>query len=76
MAQKERMDVFHVQGEGERSNWTKVGVAFVNQDGSLNVLVNYLPTNLARLGTLTLNVRKPNGKGSQAPAGGKGDDDF
>lgn len=75
MAQKERMDVYHVQGEGERSNWTKVGVAFVNQDGSFNVLVNYLPTNLARLGTLTLNVRKPNGK-SQQPNGRKEDDDF
>jgi len=35
-----KLAVFHItQGEG-KSLWTKVGVAFLNRDGSLNVLVN------------------------------------
>lgn len=73
---KKHKDVFHIiEGEG-RNNWTKIGVAFENNDGSLNVLVNYLPTNLARQGTLNLNIRDP----KNANGGGKkkksDDDDF
>jgi hypothetical protein len=29
----------------ERERWTEIGVAFPNQDGSLNVILHYLPTN-------------------------------
>jgi len=44
-------DVFHIvekASEGEepaKSIWTKIGVAFVNRDQSLNVLLDMLPLN-------------------------------
>ena len=28
--------IYVISGKGERKFWTKVGVAFVNRDGSLN----------------------------------------
>ncbi len=31
------------RGDGRRPIWTKLGVAFVNQDGSLNVVLQALP---------------------------------
>ena len=71
---KEVLEVYNIQGEGDKASWTRIGVAFQNQDGSINVLVNYLPVNLARLGVLTLNIRKPNGK--KQGKGGKDGDDF
>jgi len=42
-------DVFHIverSGSGEepdKSVWTKVGIAFVNRDQSLNVLLDVIP---------------------------------
>lgn len=38
-------DVFTVTGTDDSPRWTKVGVAFVNRDGSLNVILNALPVN-------------------------------
>lgn len=44
-----------VQNEGyERPFWVKVGVAFENSDGSLNVRLNALPVN----GTLHIRDKK------------------
>lgn len=37
--------VYIITGKGERKFWTKVGVAFTNRDGSLNVKLESLPTN-------------------------------
>ncbi len=37
--------VYVITGKGERKFWTKVGVAFVNRDGSLNVKLDSLPVN-------------------------------
>jgi hypothetical protein len=45
----EMKDVFHIverSGSGEepdKSIWTKIGVAFVNKDQSLNVLLDAIP---------------------------------
>jgi len=40
-----RKDVFVIRdGKNGDSFWTKVGAAFVNRDGSLNVLLDALPT--------------------------------
>lgn len=38
-------DVFHIEKDpkGGKSRWTKLGVAFINQDGSLNLKLNALP---------------------------------
>lgn len=41
-----RMSVFHVvEREGFDPIWTKVGVAFVNRDGSLNLFLDLIPIN-------------------------------
>ena len=34
-----------VKKEGKENYWLNVGMAFVNKDGSLNVLLNALPVN-------------------------------
>jgi len=37
-------DVFHItEREGKKSVWSKVGIAFVNRDNSLNVILNTIP---------------------------------
>jgi len=44
-------DVFHIlekeaeKGEPAKAIWTKIGIAFVNRDQSLNVLLDMLPLN-------------------------------
>ncbi len=35
--------VYVINSKGERKFWTKVGVAFVNRDGSLNCKLESLP---------------------------------
>lgn len=35
--------VYVITGKGERKFWTKIGVAFVNRDGSLNCKLDSLP---------------------------------
>jgi hypothetical protein len=37
--------VYAVTEKGERSYWTKIGVAFVNRDGSLSVRLDAMPMN-------------------------------
>ncbi len=39
--------------EGEKSFWPKIGVAFTNRDGSINLLLDALP-----LGTNRLQIRE------------------
>ena len=43
------------RGEGKKSYWTRIGTAFKNRDGSLNLRFDYLPADLA--GT-TIQVRE------------------
>ena len=40
---KQTKAVYTISENGERSFWNRVGTAFVNKDGSLNVLLNSLP---------------------------------
>ncbi len=35
--------VYVISGKGERKFWSKIGVAFVNRDGSLNCKLESLP---------------------------------
>lgn len=35
--------VYVISGKGERKFWNKIGVAFVNRDGSLNCKLESLP---------------------------------
>ena len=39
--------------DGERTFWTRIGVAFTNRDGSINILLDALP-----LGTNRLQIRE------------------
>jgi hypothetical protein len=50
-----------INGDPERTYWQRVGVAFVNRDGSLNVRLNALPVNG------TLHIRDKKGNGSDTP---------
>lgn len=38
------LDVYHiVEREGHKPLWTRVGVAFVNRDDSLNIILEAMP---------------------------------
>ena len=50
---KPHLDVFGIQNTGEKSYWTKIGVAFRNKDESINVQLTYFPINGQ------LNIREP-----------------
>lgn len=41
----ERKEVYHIKdlGDGKKSMWTKIGVAFINKDGSMNAILDTLP---------------------------------
>jgi hypothetical protein len=39
----ETRDVFVIQKNGDKTFWHRAGVAFVNQDNSLNVKLDLLP---------------------------------
>jgi hypothetical protein len=49
--------VYHIKdlGDGKKSIWMKVGTAFVNKDGSINVLLDALPVD----GRLHIREEKP-----------------
>lgn len=46
----------------EREQWTQIGVAFPNQDGSLNVILHYLPTDLTQT---RIHIRDPRAREEQ-----------
>jgi len=54
--------VYMIQ-KGEKTNfWTKIGVAFVNKDGSLNVKLNAIPVD----GQIHVRDPKPGSDGKTA----------
>jgi hypothetical protein len=61
------MEIFGVvrRGEGKagRGFWTRIGTAFKNRDGSLNLRFDFLPADLA---STTIQVREP--KAAPEPA--------
>ena len=41
--------LFHVTGEGEQSNWTRIGAAWAHKDGKgFNIDLEYLPQKPSR----------------------------
>jgi hypothetical protein len=48
-------EIFSIVDRGKNSFWTRIGVAFVNSDGSMNCLLNFIPTDP---GT-TIQIRDP-----------------
>ena len=49
------------RGEGKKGYWTRIGTAFRNRDGSLNLRFDYLPANL---GGTTIQVRERRNDGA------------
>src|SRR5215470_9137308 len=72
MKTQQTMEILGVvnRGEGKKSYWTRIGTAYRNRDGSLNLRFNYLPADLA---STTIQVREPRAKdeadGAEAVAG-------
>ena len=63
--------IYDARNEGrERSRWVRIGVAFDNKDGSLNVLLDALPLS----GRLHIREREtdPNANGTRPPRGDGG----
>jgi hypothetical protein len=48
--------------QAPRGYWTKIGVAFVNRDESINIKMNFLPLDLKA----TLQLRRPRVQGETA----------
>ena len=44
------------RGEGKKGFWTKIGVGFRNGDGSVRLIFNYIPADLAHT---TIQLREP-----------------
>ena len=38
-----RKDVYTIKNTGKKNYWVKIGAAFVNKDGSLNVYLDAMP---------------------------------
>lgn len=57
-----------VEGKDDKSFWRQVGVAFLNRDGSINILLDALPVNGK------LQIRDAETAGHAGEAGGEGTD--
>lgn len=52
----DRLDAFNIiEGNDGRSRWIKIGVAFVNRDGSINVILDCIPID----GKIQLRATRP-----------------
>ena len=47
--------VYGIVKRGESSFWTRIGAAFENRDGSMNIKLDFLPTSV----DTTLQLREP-----------------
>ncbi len=54
--------VYNIVENGEYTNWNKIGVAFVNKDGSYSVVLDAVPVN----GKLHIRDFKPKADTAQA----------
>jgi hypothetical protein len=57
--------IFGVTERNRRSFWTRIGTAFVNRDGSLNLLFDFIPTDPR----VTIQVREREPKEAESAAG-------
>lgn len=57
MADATYKEVFAIiPGRNDKNHWTRIGVAFPNKDGSLNLKLDLLPTDFAKT---TIQIRDP-----------------
>jgi len=57
----ETRTVYAITERGEKSYWTKIGIAYVNRDGSLTCRLDALPVS----GTLQIRVDTPSENGDR-----------
>jgi len=58
-------DVCHVKGEGQKAYWTKIGAAWLHEDGKgLNVSLDFVPT--GGDGRLVIRLRKEKSEQGEA----------
>jgi hypothetical protein len=64
MAENDKQTPMVIYGAKKASNketyWSRIGAAFTNSDGSLNLAFDYFPTDLANT---TIQVREPKKEG-------------
>ena len=70
MSNGKRYDVFNIieKGEGQKSFWMRIGIAFTNRDGSLDVRLDALPLNGR------LQIREPRQDQERKPQRGDADE--
>lgn len=56
----------YIADRQQRSQWTKVGVAFENKDGSFNIRLHALPVTNLKSGLAELHMRLPRPREEQA----------
>ncbi len=61
-ATREYKQLFGAVRRGERSYWTRIGAAFINRDGSMNLRFDFFPTDP----NTTVQLREP--RASNDPA--------
>ncbi len=54
-AVREYKQLFGAVRRGERSYWTRIGAAFINRDGSMNLRFDFFPTD----SNTTVQLREP-----------------
>jgi len=64
-------EVYTITEGGEKKRWTRIGVAFVNSDGSLNVKLDALPVN----GQMNIRDPKPKDEAQKGLSGSRGRSD-
>lgn len=59
--------IYHVRGEGKTAYWTRVGAAWIHDDGAgLSLALDFVPVN--DTGRLVVRANKPD-EGQQPPQG-------
>ncbi len=60
-------DICHVRGEGKNAFWTKIGAAWIHEDGQgLNLSLDFIPT--GNDGRLVIRIRKDKAELTQGEA--------
>ncbi len=57
--------IYGIVKRNEKSYWTRIGTAFVNRDGSLNLKLDFLPSDMS---SITIQVRDDDREKEAMPA--------
>lgn len=84
MENKQLKIVYNITERGDRSYWNRIGVAYENRDGSLNIKLDAIPVNgsmqvrdwTPREDAAGSESSRPKGNGSSRSASSQGVEDF